>query len=163
MQKNLIVFLLFLAQITFAQQGIFIYSKSYQGVIIPKENNPDSNQSLRLRRFTPTEKQVRKLEKALIIVNSRKIKNVDANRLPPKPICDDLTKYVRQYFGFYNGETKLILVQLFARETFTTAKEIWKWKYQIGILEYPESEYPTLRFDVKKRKFQENYACPENK
>jgi len=160
--KKLVIFILFiLFQNAFSQEGRRIETQEFTGIIFPKENNPDANSPSRMKRFTPTKKQIYKLEYALRKLNENKITVVDPNLLPPEPICADLTKYYRQYFGFYNGDIKLILVKLFPKETFTTSAEIAIWKNEILLLKYPEMEYPTLRYDVRTNKFQENYACPE--
>ena len=71
------LFILF--QNAFSQEGRRIETHEFTGIIFPKENNPDANSPSRMKRFTPTTKQIRKLEYALRKLNDSTIKIVNPN------------------------------------------------------------------------------------
>ncbi|RAI94088.1 hypothetical protein [Algoriphagus yeomjeoni] len=111
MKRILIVMVLItIAQVLVAQENINVNEKRYKGIIfsatyeIPYQTNPPSE-----LRFTPTIKEVRKLENHL----QRKIKSINQdqpNQQEGAPVIHrNLNNYVRQYIGYITPEGERII------------------------------------------------------
>jgi hypothetical protein len=105
--------LLFLAYSTNAQKNKYVKTDSYEGVIFSKYCWPTSE--IAWHPYFPTDQEIAKMEKKIsysiriILLAYEKEENFNG-------ICDiakDIQKFKRQYYGYWIGKEKIILVYFY--------------------------------------------------
>ena len=108
-----IITILFLANLVYSQEAIYVKGKGYEGYIIPKEHSiwgfpPESN------RYTPKLEDIAQAEKILKdSIGTDYVKSKQKAYRKPPINRRTLKKYVRQYVGYLTEKDEVFILIYF--------------------------------------------------
>lgn len=111
MKEILCAFLLFIFNLSYAQEFVHVKGKSYQGYIFPKEHFVFNSIDDQKERYTPTLEDIIKVETILADSINFITNKEQPYRYSLKPIINKKTlkKYKRQYVGFLDKNNNVII------------------------------------------------------
>jgi hypothetical protein len=123
MKNSLIISLLFLSTLTFAQtKGGYVKGGDYEGANFSGKHMISKNKNI-LSYFTPTSEEIDSLE-AKIEVRLTELKTTKTDLEFPTFIIDNLKDYKRQYFGYVNEKGERIIYFNF----FHNSGNVYGWR-----------------------------------